>query len=140
VKFKYLIALLLFLTACNKLLDDSISAEEHLITGKWKQTEAYIISGGPQYWVNIENGEEIEFFENGTFSSTRFAECVSGTFSIKENELLLKYNCRGFKPDAENDEGFITYKLKLLPDYFILTPTSGALCIEGCSVKYHNIY
>jgi len=119
-------------------MDRPLTPNESLMVGKWKQTKAYISSGGPQYWVDTENGVEIEFFKNGTFSSDRFSECISGNFSIEENKLLLKYNCLGFNTDVENEEGFITYNLEFFSDYFILTPTSGPICIEGCSYKYQK--
>jgi hypothetical protein len=135
----YLIPTLLFFIACNKTVDEPITPDESLMVGKWRQTEAYISSGGPQYWVDTEHGEEIEFFENGTFSSDRFSECTTGIFSIEEDKLLLEYNCSGFDTEAENDEGIITYNLELFSDYFILTPTSGPICIEGCSYKYQTI-
>ena len=140
MKFKYyLIATLLFCIACDETMDEPITADESLIVGKWKQTEAYISAGGPQYWVDVENGEEIEFFKNGTFSSDRFIECSVGNFSIEENKLLLEYNCMGFSTQSENEEGFITYELEFHMNYFILTPTSGPICIEGCSYKYQKI-
>jgi hypothetical protein len=81
----------IFFTGCNN--DEPIPANESLMAGKWKRTEAYIRSGEPQYWVNVENGEEIEFFDNNAFSSNRFTECMVRNFSIDENKLLLKYNC-----------------------------------------------
>ena len=98
MKFKYyLIATLLFFIACDKTMDEPLTEDESLIVGKWKNTEAYISAGGPQYWVDVENGAEIEFFENGTFSSDRFTECITGNFSIEENKLLLDYNCICYK-------------------------------------------
>lgn len=140
MKFKFdVIATLLFFVACNETMDEPITADESLIAGNWKQTEAFISAGGPQYWIAVENGEEIEFFENGTFSSDRFTECIVGNFSINENKLLLEYNCTGFKTQSENEEGFITYELEFYSNYIILTPTSGPICIEGCSYKYQNI-
>jgi hypothetical protein len=133
----YLITFLILLIACDKA-DEPIIADEILMVGKWKITEAYISAGGPQYWIDVENGEEIDFFENGIFSSNRFTECTNGNFSILENELLLEYNCTGFNTESENEDGFITYKLELYTNYFILTPTSGPICIEGCSYKYQK--
>ena len=134
----YLIISLLFFVACDKTINKPTSADKSLMVGKWIQTKAYISSGGSQYWTDTENGEEIEFFENGTFSSDRFTECVKGNFSIEENKLLLEYNCIEFNTELENEEGFITYNLEFFSDYFILTPTSGPVCIEGCSYKYQK--
>ncbi|MFT5231833.1 MAG: hypothetical protein ACI836_001018 [Saprospiraceae bacterium] len=113
-------------------------ADASSILGNWKQTEAFISSGGPQYWVDIENGEEINFFEDRTFSSDRYSECSNGNFVIEENKLILEYSCLEFNPIAENEDGLITYDLELYNDNFILTPTSGPLCIEGCSYKYQH--
>lgn len=134
----YPLAVLLFLIACDNATNGPISADEYWIVGKWKQTEAFISAGGPQYWVDVENGEEIEFFKNATFSSDRYNECHSGKFSIEGNKLLLEYPCLGFNPTSENEEGLITYEMELFPDSFILIPTSGPICIEGCSFRYQQ--
>ncbi|WP_282043083.1 hypothetical protein [Winogradskyella flava] len=115
--------------------NESINSE---LIGKWKLTEAYISAGGPQYWVDVENGEEFMFFENGLFNSNRFSECTTGTFSTEQNELLLRYNCNGFESGSENEDGYITYDLNFEFDYFIITPSSGPICIEGCSYKYRK--
>jgi len=134
----YLLVINLFLASgCDKHPGGTIDDESTLI-GKWQLTEAFISSGGPQYWVNVEDGEEIEFFANGSFVSNRFSECSTGDFSIESNELLLEYSCNGFEVESENQDGFITYNLKLESNYFIATPTSGPICIEGCSYKYKN--
>lgn len=82
-----LLLLLFLLTACGKADDKPISPNANLLEGKWKQNEAFISAGGPQYWVDVENGEEIDFYSNGTFSSNRFTECSTGTFSLEENIL-----------------------------------------------------
>lgn len=138
MKYKYfLITALVFFIACDKT-DESIIANETLIAGKWEQTEAYISAGGPQYWIDVENGDEFNFFENGTFSSNKFTECTDGYFSIIENELLLEYDCSEFSTEFENEQGFITYALEFYSDYFIVTPTSGPICTEGCSFKYQK--
>lgn len=138
MKFKYhhILPLILFM-ACNKS-DEPIAVDQYLISRKWQQTKAYISAGGPQYWIDVENGEEIEFFNNGTFTSDKFSDCLTGNFSIENNTLYLKYNCTGFHTEAENEDGFITYTIDFYSDYFILTPTSGPICTEGCSSKYES--
>ena len=133
-----LLLLLLLLIDCDKASDKPIPPNATLIEGKWKQNEAYISAGGPQYWIDVDNGEEIEFYNNGTFSSNRFTECTTGTFSLEENKLSLEYDCDGFETQSENGDGFITYDLELFSNHFILTPTSGPICIEGCSYKYQS--
>lgn len=135
IKF-YLIITLLFFVACNETMDEPIPASASLMVGKWKLTEAFVSTGGPQYWIDVENGQELEFFANETFYSDRFTECMDGIFSIEANKLLLEYTCDGFNSEAENNDGFITYNLEFFSNYFMLTPTSGFLCTEGCSYKY----
>ena len=109
----YLLLNLIFFIACDNSNNDPIPADESLIIGKWKLTRAFISDGGPQYWVDVENGEEIQFFENGTFVSDKFTECTTGDFSILQNELVLDYSCNEFNPISENKDGFITYELVL---------------------------
>ncbi len=106
------------------------------LIGKWKLSEAYISAGGPQDWVAVEDGEELVLFENGTFTSSRYSECTTGTWSTEQIGLILDYNCEGFESESENEDGLITYNLKFESGYFIATPTSGPICIEGCSYKY----
>ena len=115
----------------NEIIDSEL-------IGEWKLTEAYISAGGPQYWVDVEDGEEIVFFENRIFNSSRYSECTTGVFSLEQNKLLLQYNCDGFESQSENEEGFITYLLEFESDHFIATPISGPICIEGCSYKYQR--
>ncbi|SRR6056297_1444577 len=135
-KLVYLSILVFGFFSCS--LDDGDKSVDSELIGKWKMTEAFISSGGPQYWVDIENGEEFEFFANGLFSSNQFSECTVGIYSVQQNKLMLKYNCDGFESKAENMDGFITYDLKFEADAFIATPTSGPICIEGCSYKYQK--
>lgn len=134
----YLFSILLLFITCDKTSDKPISANATLIEGIWIQNEAFISEGGPQYWFDVDNGEEIEFNDDGTFTSNRFTECITGNFSLEENNLFLKYDCDGFETQSENEDGFITYDLELFSNYFILTPTSGSICIEGCSYKYQS--
>ncbi|WP_047245495.1 hypothetical protein [Maribacter thermophilus] len=135
----YIFPVLLLFIACDKETDNPISPTASLLQGKWIHNEAYISAGGPQYWVDVDNGEAIEFYKDGTFSSNRFTECDSGNFWIEENTLFLEYTCDEFETSADNEDGYITYRLEFFSDYFILTPTSGPICIEGCSYKYQKV-
>src|SRR5690606_33714797 len=99
--------LIITLFGCNND-DDTIVGNENGIIGSWKLVEASISSGGPQYLVEIEDGEEFEFLNNGNFSTTRDTECTEGKFSMESNELSLIYDCDGFNPEVENSDGPIT--------------------------------
>lgn len=55
-----LLLLLSLLIACDKsTAEKPIPPNANLIEGKWIQDEAFISDGGPQYWVDVDNGEEI---------------------------------------------------------------------------------
>lgn len=133
-----LLLVLLLAVACDKNAEEPIPPEQTLLSGRWMETEAFISNGGPQYWVDVEDGETLEFTADGTFTSDRYAECATGTYFLEGTELMLLYDCEGFEPASANENGFITYLLEFYPDYFIISPTSGPICIEGCSYKYRR--
>lgn len=124
------------LAGCSSESDKPIPASALLLNGSWVEREAFISAGGPQFWVDVEAGETITFFRDGTFRSDRFSGCAEGTYALAENELLLDYACRDFIPPSANEAGVLSFTLELFENYFILTPTSGPICIEGCSYKY----
>lgn len=132
--FTFCIIFVFGLLSCDS--DPVSKVDDSNLIGEWKLTEAFISAGGPQYWVDVENGTELAFYENNSFSSNRFTECKTGNYVLIENELRLKYSCEDFKPEFVNEDGNITYALELGRDYFILTPTSPPFCTEGCSYKY----
>lgn len=132
---KILLSGCFFMLSCSTE-DEDFPFSSDMLIGKWKYTEAYISAGGPHYWVSVDGGEEIEFFINGTFISNRFSDCSSGTYLIDDGNLSLKYECSGFVSGAENENGFITSRLEGKSSYFLLTATSGPICIEGCKSKY----
>ncbi|WP_318309105.1 lipocalin family protein [Flagellimonas crocea] len=129
-----LFGLMVLSVGCDESNGDN-STSQNSLTGKWKMTAAYISAGGPQYWVTVEDGEEIEFFANGTFISSRNPECRTGTYVVEGEELSLEFDCDGFESVMENEEGLITYNIEFNKNEFLLSPTS-ILCIEGCSYKY----
>lgn len=131
----FILASVFIMSSCSKneeIPESKNFSYDQSILGDWKLVEAYISSGGPQYWVDIESGEEITFLSDGSFESNRFSECKTGEFSIESNELFLTYTCDGFSSRA------ITYKLTFESNYLILTPTS-VVCVEGCIYKYKRI-
>ncbi len=146
IKFGITSLLIILLFGCEnndgKISNDEIDSRgidsENPIIGNWKLVEASISSGGPQYLVAVENGEEFNFLSTGIFISNRSSECTSGIFSIESNELILKYDCDGFITGVENPEGAITYTITYESNYLILIPTS-VICTEGCSYKYEKI-
>ena len=135
-KILFLFILVCGLSSCDS--DQSMEIPHSELIGEWKMTQAFISAGGPQYWVDVSNGEEFVFFDNGTFISTRYSECTTGFYLVNENKLILDYDCVDFISPAENKDGQITFNLELGKDSFIASPTSGPICIEGCSYKYQR--
>lgn len=125
-------------SACNNDDTDSPNPTDTAILGKWKLTAAYISSGGPQYWVDVEDGEEIEFLSEGSFTSTNYPECKEDGYTLDGENLVLDYDCEDMELVAENEDGLITFHIEFEDGHFLLSPTS-VLCIEGCSYKYERM-
>lgn len=124
------------LVGCNS---NEEPIDENTIIGSWKLTEAFISSGGPQYWITVDNGYELTFSSDQDFTSTLYNDCNGGIFSINDDlsKLSFDYNCVGFTDIAQGTDGLITYDIETFDkNHFILTPTSGPICIEGCSYKF----
>ena len=126
------------LLACNNDDNGNMGPRNNSILGKWKLTAAYISSGGPQYWVDVEDGEEIEFLSDGSFTSTNYPGCTEDGYVFDGESLALHYDCEDMELVAENEEGLITFRIEFKNDGFLLSPTS-VICIEGCSYKYERM-
>jgi hypothetical protein len=136
-KFGVLFLFTIILFGCADT-DNNLTLNSESLLGNWKLVETSISSGGPQYTVAIENGEEFKFSDNGTFTSTKYSACSTGSFSTASKELILKYGCSTFTTNIENAEGNITYQVTFKSDYMTLTPTS-VFCSEGCNYIYKKI-
>lgn len=114
--------------------------DSELIIGKWKLVESSYSIGGPLITEVVEDGHEITFSNNLTFTSSASPECINGTYRINENdtlwysELTLQYECIR----VNSPINIITYAINFTSqDQFILVPKS-VTCIEGCSYKYQK--
>lgn len=143
-KYLKISLLLLFVcVACNdsnenkEVFDDIISKET--IFGKWKLTETSFSIGGPeQITRDVEDGTEYVFFEDGSFTSTRYDECSRGEYRInlEENELIVKYTCTDFTPNIVDENGEFVYYIGFKDsNSFTLSPRT-VICTEGCSSLY----
>ena len=126
LKFGIIFLLIVFSFGCQ---NDEMDNET--LIGSWKQIESSISSGGPQYIIEIENGEELMFFTNGRFTSNRISDCSTGNYFNNSDELFLYYDCSKY-------EKVQTYQITFESDFLILVPTS-VICIEGCSYKYKRL-
>lgn len=127
----YLPVLFFSFLSCSK--SDDNSASKQSVIGKWKLIELYNSDGGSSpTWHPITNGYTIEFLSNGTFNSTKYAECATGSYTISaSNEISMTYNCPSFANNyIEKTETITNTQLILKPTY--------ANCDEGCSVKFEK--
>ena len=133
----FLVFILLVLLGCSPSSDVPLVTDGPIqIEGTFKLTESYLGTGGETDWQVVENGPEFEFTGTGTFTDTHYESCSTGTYVIANDVLQLLYNCPDFENNAIDEDGFITYAIAFGANFFILTPTSGPTCIEGCSYRY----
>lgn len=136
IRKKILIVLSIFLFYCSS--SNQNLNEDFSIIGEWKMIESYISAGGPQFWVDVENGFEYTFFRDRTFISSDYFGCTSGKFNVGSDELSLEYDCDGIKEKLGNSSGITTYKFNFDDGYLLLTSTT-VFCVEGCSYKFEKI-
>jgi len=128
----YLPILLILTMSCSKSNNDDSSKPS--IIGKWKLIELYNSDGGTSpTWHTVTNGYLLEFFSNGTFTSTKHIECTTGSYTISPtNEVNMTYNCVSFTNSyLEKVETNTSTQLILKPTYMN--------CDEGCSVKFEKV-
>jgi len=128
----YLPILLILTMSCSKSNNDDSSKPS--IIGKWKLIELYNSDGGTSpTWHTVTNGYLLEFFSNGTFTSTKHIECTTGSYTISPtNEVNMTYNCVSFTNSyLEKVETNTSTQLILKPTYMN--------CDEGRSVKFEKV-
>ncbi|WP_303319002.1 hypothetical protein Q4Q34_19415 [Flavivirga abyssicola] len=108
--------------------------DDNAIFGKWKLVEQYMSVGGPQFKVDVENGAEYSFLNNGIFVSDHLLDCTEGKFEFESDTLNLMYNCDKFK---KYEKG-ISYRASLESDVLTLTPIT-IICMDGCSYIFKKI-
>tara|TARA_R110002049_G_scaffold308623_1_gene513176 strand:- start:549 stop:974 length:426 start_codon:yes stop_codon:yes gene_type:complete len=135
-KISYLAVFIFFILGCTS--NEQKANEDNFIYGKWKLVKAYISAGGPQYWVDVEDGGEYVFFSDRTFTSKSFLDCTNGDFEIESNELNLMYDCQEIKNQFQDSNGILSYDFSFKENFLLLTPTT-LRCIEGCSYKFKRI-
>lgn len=108
--------------------------QNNSLTGKWRLTEELIdIGDGKGKFKEVNTQQIIEFFKDGTFSSTLSlcqtlsgsGETVTGTYSMDGNKIIPG-NC------LENDR---TITFEINGHELIL----NLLCVEPCKQKYVKV-
>lgn len=122
----------------NRIITEVDFESPSFLIGKWKVVGSYLSAGGPQYYVEVEDGETLDFATDGSFNSSEFSECSQGTYSIDGKELTLDYNCEAFNKKFPDLSGKFIYSISNETTFLLLSPVS-LRCIEGCSTKYKKI-
>ena len=136
MKNMFLILTMLFLyTGCN---EEDTKQQEKSIYGTWQLIEIYQSGGGsnPQ-WTAVNIGYTYTFKDDGTFSSTRFTECTSGTYKTSTNSITLDYSCDGFDTGIESPPGTFVENYMFENNNLTLTP-SYLNCVESCDYKFEK--
>ncbi len=131
------IAVLCINTACTKGESDT---QEEIIFGNWELIEIFSNDGGSSggEWQQPNTVYNYIFFEDNTFTSTRFLECDYGTYTFTENTIELHFGCEDFTTGIENPPGVFKENYTFENNHLILVPTYLS-CDEGCGWKFKRI-
>lgn len=125
--FYFFIASMFFLLSCGE--DDPVVSESDSLIGTWKLVQVYLSPGGATEWRDIEDGFEVTFLADSTF--TNFNQCISGNFSI--NNKILSIECIETMAIAGLDFNYI---MEFDGDSMEL---SNPLCIESCIERFERV-
>ncbi|MDQ6472375.1 lipocalin family protein [Flavobacterium sp. LHD-80] len=136
---KKLIILLVFAflqIGCNN--DNDSKPLDTNIVGTWQLVHVYSSDGGSNSgWNRVKNGYTYTFKDDGSFTSTRFKECTSGTYKLEASLLTLTFGCPNFGTKMTPNGTFIeNYNIE--DGKMILSPTYLS-CIEGCGYRFMKI-
>ncbi|MDR2146107.1 MAG: lipocalin family protein [Tannerella sp.] len=141
LKFIFFIFLLLVnFSGCDKE-KENISPEFEDgtgIVGTWQLMEFFDGGSISPGWRPIKDGYTYTFNADGTFTSTRFAECTHGTYELADNTLSLYFGCDGFDPYFINTSTFVELIFWIKDNTFHLVPIYMN-CDEGCTFKFRRI-
>lgn len=127
-----ILALVIFsLVSCSKSKDEPIP-QTITLTGKWKIIEAKVSAGAglPTNWTSINGGYELSFSDAGTYSTTEYATCNSGSFSVVNQVINYTNTCGNTTPILKYRILSMTATELILQDLF---------CTEECRYKYLKI-
>ena len=138
---KSLIFIVGIIISCHSCSQNNESeVEDNSIIGTWKLVEVYSSDGGSNpKWNKIENGYVYIFKSDNSFTSNRFSECETGSFTFSQTQLILTYNCPDFSTGIEYPAGTFIENYSKNNGEIILKPTY-LTCIEGCGYKFRKNY
>lgn len=128
----FILCLLLSLAGCEK--KDAGSGEASLL-GTWILVETKVSDGGsPAEWMAVDEGYTYTFKKEGSFASSKFNDCVTGTYTITDDQLILNYSCERLSGGIQSPQGGFVENFLLIGEFLILTP-QYTVCYEGCGEK-----
>jgi len=135
LKYQLVLLCSLAIFGCEK--NDDLSPEQAII-GTWQLAESFIdIGDGSGDWMSVDDGYEYKFTSNNEFTSNRFSECTSGTYSINMNQITLDFGCEGFSTGIESPDGTFIEQYSFDSNDLILRPTY-VTCVEECGLKFRK--
>lgn len=125
-----LLLFVLLIAGCN--LSDEVLFQENPdgLAGQWVLVETSYSSGAELQYQEVNNGGQYTFLPDGTFTSIQLDGCGRGEYELKDDKLMLTYDC-----DPKDLPNPFVYSFTFKDDYFILSPLS-IVCIEGCPSKF----
>ncbi|WP_335964361.1 lipocalin family protein [Galbibacter sp. PAP.153] len=137
LKLSVIIVYAILLKSCSDD-DDNATINGSSIHGTWQLTESYMDTGdGTGDWETAEGIYTYTFLKNGTFTSSQFSKCNTGTYVLNENQLTLNYACDTLDEPLKIADGKLVAKIKYNESILELTPIEPA-CVEGCGYRFEK--
>lgn len=139
---RHIVSLIVIMSLLSCVEKDEVSIHsESDIIGKWKLIEYTFSTGAEMITKTSDDGHEIVFRNNLTFTSSGRPKCNNGTYlyseadSLPNPELLLEFECSTDSSPIKTVNYAVTF---MNSDQFVLSPLNP-MCIEGCSYTYQKI-
>lgn len=127
----FLLLVILFTAGCKK---DKSTVDSSELTGRWQLIGQNF--GLPDGHVNIENGYELTFRQDGTFFHGRYTTCPQGRYTRTDSTITFDYHCDDKSQLLSG--GIQEERFRLANNALYLTPTYLS-CAEGCVYVFKKI-
>ncbi|WP_158640509.1 lipocalin family protein [Anseongella ginsenosidimutans] len=124
------------MTGCEK---DAAGSGEGSLLGTWILVETKVSDGGSfAQWMAVDDAYTYTFKKDGSFASSKFSDCVTGTYTITGDQLILTYSCERLSGGIQSPQGGFVENFLLIGEFLILTP-QYTVCYEGCGNKFLRV-
>lgn len=90
--------------------------------------------GGNTPWKSVKKGHLLTLNADGTYSTTQYEKCNTGKYTVEDNILTLKTDCRGVYGILEET----SYRIIQLENQ-ILVLRDITYCTEECLDKFKKV-